>query len=146
MITRPLDLAARLRPEPRNFDWLFFVNAGLLVLFFSLFGSRFVLAPGIAMLPAVAGADENARRTTHYITVHNERQIYAGDGLRDLESLNAWLVQQAKTHQHPVLLVQSNTEVDLGLTGKIFSLARDAGFEVQLAAVEPAKRGAPPRR
>ena len=32
MITRPLDLASKLRPEPRNFDWLFFVNAGLLSL------------------------------------------------------------------------------------------------------------------
>ena len=32
MITRPLDIAAKLRPEPRNFDFLFFVNGGLLVL------------------------------------------------------------------------------------------------------------------
>ena len=31
MITRPLDLASKMRPEPRNFDWLFYVNAGLLV-------------------------------------------------------------------------------------------------------------------
>ena len=32
MITRPLDLASRLRPEPRSFDWLFYVNGGVIVL------------------------------------------------------------------------------------------------------------------
>ena len=32
MLSRPLDLASRLRPEPRNFDWLFIVNGGLIAL------------------------------------------------------------------------------------------------------------------
>ena len=45
MITRPLDLAAKLRPPPRSFDALFWVNVGVVVGFFALFGSRFVLAP-----------------------------------------------------------------------------------------------------
>ena len=31
MITRPLDLASRLRPAPRTFDFWFFVNIGLIV-------------------------------------------------------------------------------------------------------------------
>src|SRR5207248_1917121 len=63
MITRPLDLAAKLRPEPRNFDFLFLVNGGLLVLFFLLFESRFVLAPGLGLdlhLPEVPGARSGA--------------------------------------------------------------------------------------
>ena len=50
MITRPLELSSRLRPEPRTFDWVFYVNGGLIVLFFSLFGSQFVLAPGLGDL------------------------------------------------------------------------------------------------
>ena len=49
MITRPLDLAAKLRPEPRRFDALFYVNVGVLALFFLVFGSRFVLAPGLGL-------------------------------------------------------------------------------------------------
>ena len=60
MLTRPLELASRLRPAPRGLAWPFLVNAGLLVLFFSLFGSRFVLAPGLGVdfrLPTVAGAN-----------------------------------------------------------------------------------------
>lgn len=65
MIVRPLDLASRLRPEPRDFDALFYVNAGMLALFFSLFGSRFVIAPGLELdfqVPVVAGAGRGPLR------------------------------------------------------------------------------------
>lgn len=151
MISRPLDLASKLRPEPRSFDWLFYVNAGLLVLFFSLFGSRFVLAPGVTMLPGIAGADAQARPTTHYITVNDDRQILAGDGLRDLAGLSTWLRQQAsdwradrtRSSARPVLLIQSNKGVDFDLVAQIISAAQENGFAVQAASVEPsAKAGA----
>ena len=49
MITRPLDLASKLRTEQRSLDALFWVNVGILVLFFTLFGSRFVLAAGLGV-------------------------------------------------------------------------------------------------
>ncbi|HEY8931687.1 MAG TPA: hypothetical protein VIM44_00065, partial [Rariglobus sp.] len=49
MITRPLNLSARLRPPPRGFEFLFYVNGGLIALFFVLFGSRFVLSPGLGL-------------------------------------------------------------------------------------------------
>ena len=141
MITRPLELASRLQPQPRSFDWLFYVNAALIVLFFSLFGSRFVLAPGIAALPAVSGSDANARMTTHYISVHGEQQIFAGDGLHDLARLEVWLKAQAKTAKNPVLLVQSNRSVDFDLIARIVSSAKSAGFFVQIASTEPVGRG-----
>ncbi|WP_415910232.1 hypothetical protein [Oleiharenicola sp. Vm1] len=47
MITQPLGLVAKLRPPPRDFDVFFWANAALIVLFFLLLGSRFVLAPGM---------------------------------------------------------------------------------------------------
>lgn len=139
MITRPLDLASKVRAEPRSFDWLFYVNVGLLALFFSLFGSRFVLAPGVSVLPAVEGSAANARTTTHYISVRGERQIFAGDGLRNLLELNDWLVAQARTVKHPVLLVQCSQGVDLDLVAKITSAAQSAGFTVHIAAVDPTR-------
>lgn len=143
MITRPLDLSARLRREPRSFDWLFYVNGGLIVLFFSLFGSRFVLAPGFAALPAIAGADTNARQATHYITVYSERQIFAGDGLRNLAQLGDWLAVQARREKEPVLLVQSDHGVDLDLIARITSAAYACGFKnVHIAAVEPRRASA----
>lgn len=143
MITRPLDLASRLRPEPRSFDWLFLVNGGLVVLFFTLFGSRFVLAPGVAVLPAIAGATAGARITTHQISVVSANQIFAGDGLRDLEQLNEWLVQQAKEGRHPtpVLLLQVNARVEFDVVARIGSMANTNGFQVQIAAVEPVQPG-----
>jgi hypothetical protein len=59
MITRPLDLAGKLRPGPRNFDFVFLVNGGLIALFFTLFGSPYVLAPGLGVdfvMPEMSGA------------------------------------------------------------------------------------------
>lgn len=137
MITRPLDLASRLRPEPRNFDWLFFVNGGLIVLFFGLFGSRFVLAPGVSVLPAIAGANASARATTHQISVVSADQIFAGDGWRDLKQLDEWLRAQPRLAAEPVLLVQVNLGVDFDMVTRIVSMAKAAGFDVQIAAVEP---------
>src|SRR6476620_1297046 len=100
MITRPLDLASKLRPEPRSMDAVFFVNAGLLVLFFSLFGSRFVLAPGLGLdfrLPTAVGARANARIATHMINVISSGQIFTSDGSRTKEQFTVWLNAQAKS-------------------------------------------------
>lgn len=142
MITRPLDLSSRLRPEPRNFDWLFFVNGGLLMLFFLLFGSRFVLAPGLGVefrLPKVAGAETNARRTTHMIDVSSTGQILTEDGWRNLEELKEWLRVQAAATRSPVLLVRADRDkVPLAIVTEIASAARPLGFDVLIAADEPA--------
>lgn len=142
MITRPLDLASRLRSEPRSFDWLFFVNGGVIVAFFMFFGSRFVLAPGITVLPAIAGADAGARATTHTITVVSAQQIFAGDGLRSLPQLRIWLLAQATTVKEPVLLVLASDGVELDVIARITSLAQEAGFAVHIAAVEPTNAAA----
>lgn len=139
MITRPLDLASKLRPEPRNFDWLFFVNAGLLVLFFSLFGSRFVLAPGLGIdfrLPAVAGATAGARAPTHVISVINSGQIFTSDGLRKLGDLRNWLAQNAKSTRSPLLLVRGSSGVPMSVLADIASAATATGYEVLWAASE----------
>ena len=141
MITRPLDLASRLRPPPRNFDSLHFVNAGLLVLFFSLFGSRFVLAPGLAVdfrLPTAAGANASAKSPTHVISVLATGQIFTGHGARKLEELPAYFVEQAKGVVEPVLLVRGDAAVPTSVMAAIASAAKRAGFvDVIWAASEP---------
>lgn len=147
MITRPLDLSSKLRSAPRSFDWLFFANIGLIALFFVLFGSRFVLAPGLGVdfeLPQAPGANQNARVTTHVITVVNAGQILTGDGLRAIDQLPEWLSAQAKTEKHPSLLVRASANVPTSISTRIAGMAQAAGFSVQLAAEEPAKtNGAP---
>jgi len=146
MITRPLDLASKLRPEPRNFDWLFFVNAGLLVLFFSLFGSRFVLAPGLPLsfrLPAVAGAATQARPPTHVIGVISDKLIVTGDGLRKIEELQGWLGKQAARTKSPLLLVWAGEDLSMALLADVVNAANAAGFEVIWATGEPPARPKP---
>jgi biopolymer transport protein ExbD len=138
MITRPLDLASRLRPEPRNFDWLFLVNGGLIVLFFSLFGSRFVLAPGLGIdfeLPRASGTVAGAAQTTHYVSVKRGGMLFVADrGQISLPLLREWLKEQAKVTKRPVLLVRADADVALSVLTDIFTAAREAGFEVFLAA------------
>jgi len=147
MITRPLELASRLRSEPRNFDWLFFVNAGLLVLFFDLFGSRFVLAPGLnVVLPQMAGARGAATTTTHHISVTRSGLIFVDAGPVSIDELKKWLGDEGKAWQaqasrrnhRPVLLVRASAEVPGGLLAKIVSAADSAGFSVTWAEEEPA--------
>lgn len=142
MITRPLDITSRLRPEPRSFDFLFYVNAGLLVLFFSLFGSRFVLAPGLGVdfrVPEVAGAAAGAQMTTHRITVRQSGQIFADDGgLVTLRQLGQWLDRQKTATAHPSLLILASADVRNDELAEIVSVAKKAGFAVIWGALEPA--------
>src|SRR5476649_1603718 len=97
MITRPLNLAARLRPEPRNFDFMFYVNAGLIVLFFLLFGASSVLSPSLGVdfkLAQIPNA--GMAQTTHHISVKRGGLIFADNGQITLPQLRAWLEEQAK--------------------------------------------------
>lgn len=140
MITRPLDLSSRLRPPPRGIDWLCFVNVGLLALFFALFGSRFVLAPGLGVdfrLPAVAGANANARLATHVISVINSGLIITHDGLSKMSELGGWLKAQAAKTEAPLLLVRAGADVPTSVLADVASAARGAGFEMIWAAGEP---------
>ena len=142
MITRPLDLASKLSPPPRNFDALCFVNLGALGLFFLLFGSRFVLAPGVGaefQLPQVEGAETGAATTTHFITVVNAGQIFAGDGVRDMEGVRAWLRAGAAKQKDPVLLIHMNGKVATSVLTELTGIAKAEGYRVQIAATEPPK-------
>jgi len=147
MIARPLDLASRLRREPRSFDGLFYVNAGLLVLFFSLFGSRFVLAPGFGVdfrLPTIAGANANARRPTHVIEVLSSGQIFTSDGVCTVAQLEKWFADHVKDTKDPVLLVRGDADVRASVIAEISSAAKKAGFpEAPLwAAGDPTEHAA----
>jgi biopolymer transport protein ExbD len=142
MITRPLDLASRLREQPRSVDFLFYVNVGLVVLFFSLFGSRFILAPGLGVdfqMPEMAGATSGATPTDRMISVRPSGQIFAADGLLSLPQLKAWLKAEAAKLKNPSLLVRASAGVPLSQLADITSAAREAGFvRIVVGAEEPA--------
>jgi len=146
MITRPLDLASKLRPEPRNFDFLFFVNGGLLVLFFFFFGSRFVLAPSLGVDFTLAQIpDAGMAQTTHHISVKRDGMIFADNGQITLPQLRVWLDAQKKVTKQPVLLVLEDADVPSSVSTDIWTAAHEAGFGVVLG-VEPARAGPTPGR
>jgi biopolymer transport protein ExbD len=139
VITRPLDLASRLQAEPRNFDLLFYVNGGLIMIFFMIFGSRFVLAPGMdIVLPQVAGARAGAAATTCYISVQDSGQIYTPDGMRSLAQLQDWLKTRARETRQPSLLIRASQHVAMNRVTEISGMAYKNGFvNVIVAADEP---------
>jgi len=140
MIMRPLDLAAKLRPEPRNFDFLFLVNGGLIVLFFFLFGSRFVLAPGLGFdfqLPALPGSALSAAQTTHNISITRGGMLFVDEGQMggiSLPRLREWLKEQAKETKNPVLLIRADSGVEESVLSDVMTAALQSGFRVEWAA------------
>jgi biopolymer transport protein ExbD len=140
MIARPLDLATRLRPPLHGTGALHYVNVGLLALFFYLFGSRFVLAPGLGVdfqLPELAGAGEGAAQPTQVISVLRSGQVFSEDGLVDIGQLREWLKARAdRGGPRPTLLVRASAGVTLTELMEIEGAAHDAGFRVLLGAEE----------
>lgn len=139
MITRPLNLAGYLRPTPRNFDVLFVVNAGLLALFFTLFGSRFVLSPGLAVdfevptMKGVASRPASGSRVVP-ITVDRAGVKHVNEGMLKNESdLRLWLKIQSERKPGeklpPSLHVLATASVPLSDLVQVMSEARRAGFQ-----------------
>lgn len=149
MITRPLDLLSKLRPAPRNYDLLFLVNGALIALFFSIFGSRFILSPGLR----VDNTDFELRKTTHAmenlvatrvtISVNANGQIWGDTGLINEPNLKEWLIRQAKRAPGSVLLIIGDSRASMAVCANIAETATAAGFAgVQLAAQQaPATPG-----
>ncbi len=144
MITHPLDLASRLRPPPRSFDGLFLVNGALLVLFFLLFGSRFVLAPGLGVsfaLPEVPAPLVGSARAPVVISVPRSDVVLVDDGMISYQQLRAWLQKRVGQEKGLVLLVRADRRVPSEDLGVVAHMAMEAGFAGVQWAVEPAGGG-----
>lgn len=144
MITRPLDLSSRLRPPPRSMDALFYVNVALLGLFFVLFGSRFVMSPGIELLrpefglPESAGGVDMATNTTAVISVLGPNMVFTGEGRMSFSELEAWLPTQVARggEQESRLLVRADAQVPASDLLRLSDIATAAGFSGVHLALE----------
>ena len=141
MITRPLQLSDRLRPPPRSMDALFYVNVVLLGLFFALFGSRFVLSPGIEVLqpdfaiPASEGGGSPVS-TMAVISILGPNMVFTAEGRMSFGELAVWLPTQVGRggEMDARLLVRADIRVSAEDVMKISDLATKSGFTgVQLA-------------
>ena len=138
MLTEPLELSSRLRPLPRNGDALFYVTVGALVLFFLLFGSRFVLAPGITFsLPQNAAAVASAAPTDLVVNLQRDTLVLFEGGRYSLEGFRQKLDEVVKARGPVRLLLLADRQTSSQGLGALISTAMAAGCGVQLAADLP---------
>lgn len=142
MITRPLDLASRLKPAPRGFEFLFFVNVGLIALFFTLFGSRFVLSPGLGVdfrVPAMEATMVGAAATDVVVAIKGKDMAFVEGSKVNFDGLRRYLADRAKEKGGLRLLVQADASLTtLDLTN-VYDMARTAGFVSVQVATEPVR-------
>lgn len=144
MITRPLDLQSHLSPPPRDFSAVAWVNVGLIVLFFSLLGSRFVLAPGMLVeLPKMDSSLLTAVETSALLNYRRESMIVFGTGVYTLADIQAPLAAYAKAHPGSTLQVIADKQVSTEALLKLGDIAAGAGFKNFLVSAERADEVAP---
>ena len=140
MITRPLNLSTRLRPPPRGFEFLFFVNAGLIALFFVLFGSRFVLSPGLGVdfsVPELPAALTGAIATDVVVAVKGADMAFVEGAKVNFTGLRQYLVERAHGREGLRLLVQADAALTTRELTEVYDMARAAGFAAVQIAAEP---------
>ncbi|HWA26315.1 MAG TPA: biopolymer transporter ExbD [Lacunisphaera sp.] len=149
MITQPLELQSRLSSPPRDLDFFAWVNVALIVLFFSLLGSRFVLAPGMAVgvaspgervivLPEVSGAIASAGPASVVVSYTRDNVILFEGGMYNLGELRKHMERYVHEHPGAVMLVIADRQVSVQAFAELCTMAREAGFaHVQLAADQP---------
>jgi biopolymer transport protein ExbD len=140
MITRPLDLASRLRPPQHGYEFVFYVNAGLIALFFVLFGSRFVLSPGLGLdfsLPVMPAALAGAVSTDVVVSIKGENLAFVAGAKVDFTGLRGYLNERAKGAAALRLLVQADAALTMRDLTEIYDMAREAGFASVQIAAEP---------
>lgn len=138
MITRPLDLESKLSPPPRDLDTMFWVNVGVVMLFFSVLGSQFVLASGelvqVMELPRISSPSQGA--TSVVVSYRRDNMVLFEGGIYTLGDLQPRMEQYVKEHPGAVMLVRFDQAVSLQGFMDLCDLARKAGFANVLLATE----------
>jgi biopolymer transport protein ExbD len=140
MITRPLDLSSRLRPAPHGYEFVFYLNAGIIALFFVLFGSRFVLSPGLGLdfsVPVMPAALEGAVSTDVVVSVKGANLAFVEGAKVDFSGLRSHLNERAKGVAGLRLLVQADASLTTRDLTEVYDMAREAGFASVQIAAEP---------
>lgn len=139
MITRPLDLQSRLAGAPRDMDVFFWCNTAAVCLFFSLLGSKFVLAPGVPVgvgedfeLPRVANAVPGAADVV--VSYRRDNMILFEGGIFELAGLREVLARYAREHAGSQMIVRVDQQVSMQGFLELCDLAKDVGFRNVLVA------------
>ena len=77
-------------------------------------------------MPEMAGARDQATRSTHDIAVKEAGLIVAKEGPIDLKRLGEYLQEEAKKTKQPTLLVNAEASVEVSQLARIVALAQAA--------------------
>ena len=143
MITKPLELESRLSPPPRDLDFVSWVNVAVIFLFFSLLGSRFVLAPGLLMgtgndnftLPKT-GQPQLSRTASVVVSYRRDNVILFEGSIVKLPELKRRLEAYAKKRPGEVLLLIADKNVSLQAVSELSAMAQSVGFSYVQTANE----------
>ena len=135
MFPQPFELVSRLSPPPRDFNAIAWVNVAVVVLFFGLLGSRFVLAPGQLMeLPTMAPASLTAVETSVVVNYRRDDVILFGAGMYSLADIKTPLEEYARKHPGATLQVNADKQVSAEALFKLGDVAASAGFTRMLVS------------
>lgn len=153
MITRPLELESRLSKPPRDFDVVCWVNVGAIALMFGLLGSRFVLAPGLAVavdgqpagieLPEVSVGSQGSGAASVVVSYRRDNVLLFEGGMYSLPELRKQMGGYVRTHPGAVLLVRADRQVSMQAFLDLCDMARKEGFASVLVAAEPQAKDNP---
>lgn len=135
MITKPLELESRLSPPPRDLDFVSWVNVALIFLFFSLLGSRFVLAPGLLMgtgnerftMPR-NGHPQLSQTASVVVSYRRDNVILFEGAIVNSTELEKRLAAYAKKRPGEVLLLIADKNVTLQAVSELSAMAQSVGF------------------
>lgn len=133
MITKPLELESRLSPPPRDLDFVSWVNVAVIFLFFSLLGSRFVLAPGLLMGAAdftipKTSQPQLARTASVVVSYRRDNVIVFEGAIVKPAELQQRLAAYAKKSPGEVLLLIADKNVTLQAVSDLSAMAQSVGF------------------
>lgn len=135
-----LKLEAEL-PKRAKLSFWPFVDLCVIGLFFVLFSSKFVMAPGLTLaLPEVDSSQVAISQLYEVITVtevKGEEMIFFQDGVHNLESLRKAFLKKGPVSGDTTLMVKADMAVSMRTLSALSEVAIDAGYsKVQLATEE----------
>ncbi|EDY80979.1 hypothetical protein VDG1235_596 [Verrucomicrobiia bacterium DG1235] len=128
-------------PKRAKLSFWPFLDLCVIGLFFALFSSKFVMAPGLTLaLPVVESSQVAISPVYEVVTVtevKGEEMIFFQDGKYDLESLGKLFVRRGGAQEGATLLVKADMAVSMQTLSSLSQLAIEAGYtRVQLATEE----------
>lgn len=141
MIVQPFNFTSRLKQASVGFEIVPFIDFCLILVFFAILGSPFVVAPGLTVnLPTMQAPVADAVPTSRVLTVgevEGRELIIFDNRVQTLVTLEKSFADDPAEGPGEVLLLRLRRDVSVQLLVRINELAAKAGFAAVQIAAEP---------